>query len=178
MNKLELVPSIRAASTYGGINDQASLHLTIRIDGVSIGDRHVVDWRELWRALREPGEYFFWTSLRGEPLEENIQNPTFVERDEVKRTVSWRTILPVSLNDPEIEDDELDVTFSFEDYEGAYRSAWWGARKILQLNSGVRVLPEGGSPSQIVGLYEFLKTDAAKPVTPSYAPYRYPSGAI
>lgn len=173
MNRFQLVPTIksRTASASGPL--QRYLHTSILVDGTPIGDLHFLDWKELFRTLRGPGEFFFWTSINGGPegcLEANIQDCTFVTRDAASQTITWELRLPISLSEPAVAAPDFMATFHQEDYKHAIRAGWWAACKLARANRDVHVFPRGFSSAALLDLYEWVKTDDAKPFEPSYAP--------
>lgn len=173
MNRLQLVPTIKSRVSDAAGTLQRYLHTSILVDGVPIGDLHFLDWKELFRTLRGPGEFFFWTSINGDPagpIEANIHDPTFVTRDDAAQTVTWTLRLPISLNEPEVDEPDFTATFHADDYEQAFRAGWWAACKLARANRDVHVFPRGFGSAALLDLYEWLKTDDAKPFEPSYAP--------
>lgn len=165
MNQIELRSEIRPSADGA----PPALHVSIVIDGQPVGDRFVLDWKELYLTIKHPGEFFFWTSRNGEPLEENIQDPTFVERTE--ECVTWRWLSPVSLDDLGEDDDRDDAVAQFEcaAYEKALRQGWRRALALLRANPAAQVYPRGFGEAGLQGLEDWANSDDAKPFQPLYA---------
>jgi len=165
VNQIELRPEIRPLADGG----ERALHVSILIDGAPVGERFVLDWKELYLTIEHPGEFFFWTSSNGEPLEENIHDCVFVERSDDQ--ITWRWLSPISLNDlgPKDDRDEVTAVFAAHAYEKALRQGWWKACALLRSNPLAQVYPRGFGEAGLLGLEEWAKSDAAKPFQPQYA---------
>lgn len=167
MNVIELRTTDKAMP--GPEGDARALHTCVLIDGKPVGERFVLDWREFYLTVQHPGEFFFWTSLNGEPLEENIQDCVFVERTETE--VTWRWLSPISMDDLGDDDDrdEVVAVFAVEDYDRVIRQGWWRACAALRAAPALQVYPRGFGESGLLGLEEWAKT--AKPFQPIYATF-------
>lgn len=147
------------------------LRTFIDIDGAIIGGTHVIDWRELFRTMRGPGEFFIWTAPSGEPLDANIQDCCMVERSGEQLTWQWGE--PISLTDLGPKDDRTWRSASFDAaaYEAALWRGWWQACKLLRSDRTLRLQPMGFGESDLLGMDRWIKTDDAKPYEPSYVSY-------
>lgn len=171
MNRIELVPGIKTLPLNQG--GRRYLATTLVIDGCTVGEHFFLDWKELFRTLRGPGEFFFWTGIDGEPLSANIHDPTFVAR-EPDGTITWTLFDPISLD--ELKGDEMPcerlVRFHADEYEHALHAGRWRACKIARAHPDIYVYPVGYSAATLLDLPNWLKTDDAKPFEPIYTPYR------
>lgn len=144
---------------------------TLLIDGQPVGGEHVVDWRELFRSLKGPGEFFVWTSPSGEPLEAGIEDCLVTTRDQ--GTISWEWMEPVSLRGL-TQDDDRDLqtaTFAAKDYEAAIWQGWWAACSLIRRDPDLIVHPSSLGATGLLSLDRWFKTPDAKPFEPSYLPF-------